>query len=52
MQRDKIKIDPFTEVPLPDYLAMDDCIKIQDVLIESTLDTKKKAFQDWLSIVP
>ena len=49
MERSKIKIDPFTEVPLPDYLATDDCISVRDVEIESGLDTKKKAFQDWLS---
>ena len=31
MERSKIKIDPFTEVPLPDYLATDDCISVRDV---------------------
>ena len=49
MERKMIKIDPFTEVPLPSYLATDECIKMQDIVIESGLDAKKKSFQDWLT---
>ena len=48
MRRARVKIDPLSEVPLPDYLAMDDCIELQDLEIESRLDSKRKAFQDWL----